>query len=63
MPMESAIAPANVSPPFPETYPAKTTPIAIPSGILWRVTTRTTIVVFFSRDLIPSGSSLDVGAG
>lgn len=48
-------APAIVIPVFPIKTPAKVTPTAIPSGILWSVTASTIIVVFFNFDFIPSG--------
>ena len=34
------------------------TPTAIPSGILWSVTAKTSIVVFFNVPDIPSGFSV-----
>ena len=36
--------------PFPESAPAKATPIAIPSGILWSVTDKNNIIFFFISD-------------
>ena len=53
--MARAIAPAIVIPEFPEIAPANTTPIAIPSGILCKVTAKTIIVVFCNFAFSPSG--------
>lgn len=50
-----ANAPAIVIPVFPRIAPANVTPTDIPSGILWSVTARISIVVFFSFDFTPSG--------
>lgn len=50
-----ANAPAIVIPAFPRIAPANVTPTAIPSGILWSVTAKTSIVVFFSFAFTPSG--------
>ena len=51
-------APVTVIVSFPAIQPASTTPTAIPSGMLWRVTASTSMVVRFSRMRGPSGSSL-----
>ena len=58
IPMESAKAPISVMPLFPESTPAKTTPTAIPSGMLWRVTANTNMVVRLIFTLGPSVSLL-----
>ena len=47
-----------VMPASPINAPAKVTPTDIPSGILCRVTARTSIVVFFNEASTPSGFSL-----
>ena len=57
IPMASANAPAAVMLPSPVSIPANTTPTAIPSGMLWRVTASTSMVVLLRELLIPSGSS------
>ncbi len=49
MPRDRASVPAAVMPLFPDIHPASTTPTAIPSGMLWRVTANTSMVVCFSR--------------
>ena len=54
MPRDSARAPAAVIWALPERYPAYTTPTAMPSGILWRVTASTIMVVRCSWLLGPS---------
>ena len=57
MPRERAKAPVRVISSSPWSIPANTTPTAIPSGILWSVTARTSMVVFFQLLFKPSGSS------
>ena len=47
MPTDRAKAPARVIVVFSVSTPAKVTPTAMPSGILCRVTARTSMVVFF----------------
>ena len=54
MPSDSANAPAAVIWALPDRYPAYTTPTAIPSGMLWRVTASTIMVVRRSWLLGPS---------
>ena len=57
IPIERASAPADEIPELADASHARTTPTAIPSGILWRVTARQSMVVFFSFDFTPSGFS------
>ena len=57
IPAERAIAPAAVRPSLPARTPAYTTPTAIPSGILWSVTAKMSIVVFLRCLLGPSAVS------
>ena len=57
IPSESANAPARLIPEFPASSPANTTPTAIPSGILCKVTARQSIVVSLSFTCKPSGFS------
>ena len=58
IPMASAIAAVYPMPLCPDSIPANTTPTAIPSGMLWRVTAKTNIVVFFSFTFGPSACTL-----
>jgi len=46
IPTDNAVAPAIVMLILPANAPAKATPTAIPSGILWSVTARIIIVIF-----------------
>ena len=58
IPRDRARAPARVmAAPSSAISPAKATPTAMPSGILWRVTAKTSMVLFFHCPLGPSGSS------
>ena len=54
MPRARARAPALVMPAFPERKPAYTTPTAMPSGMLCRVTARISLVVRLRPVLGPS---------
>ena len=56
--MAKANAPIIVILVVPLNIPAKTTPTAIPSGILWRVTARININDLFKWEGFPSGLSL-----
>ena len=58
IPIDKARAPAIVIPVLPVIAPAKVTPTAMPSGMLWSVTAKTSIVVFFRWVRGPSGLSL-----
>ena len=58
IPTASTIAPAIVILAFPIKAPANTTPVAIPSGILWIVTANTNFVVFLKFDSNPSAFSV-----
>lgn len=58
IPRDRAKAPATESVVLPAAAPAKTTPTAIPSGILCKVTAKTSIAVFFKRERGPSGTSV-----
>ena len=53
--MANTNAPTIVTPVFPIIAPAKITPAAIPSGILWSVTASNIIVVFLNLDFTHSG--------
>ena len=57
IPIASVIAPAMEILVSPTSNPANTTPTAIPSGILCRVTANTSIVDFFNCVTGPSGLS------
>ena len=57
IPRDSAMAEARVMLPSWLSMPANTTPTAIPSGMLWRVTARTSMVVLGSAHRRPSGAS------
>ena len=52
--IERARAPAALISVLPETNPARTTPTAMPSGMLWSVTASTIIVVFARELFTPS---------
>ena len=58
IPSDRAKALAIVIVSLPDNIPASTTPTAIPSGKLCKVTAKTSIVDFFKVDGFPSGSSL-----
>ena len=55
MPRARASTPMEEISASPARYPAQTTPTAIPSGMLWSVTARTSMVVLRSWLLGPSG--------
>ncbi len=57
MPSEIATADATDSPAEPCSAPANTTPTAIPSGRLWRVTANASMAVRDKRERGPSGVS------
>lgn len=57
MPSEIATADATDSPAAPYSAPANTTPTAIPSGRLWRVTANASMAVRDKRERGPSGVS------
>ena len=48
IPAERTMAPASVTVAFPDIHPANTTPTAIPSGMLCRVTASASNVVRWS---------------
>ena len=58
MPMDRAKAPVRVISPCPVSMPANTTPTAIPSGMLWRVTASTSMVSRLKLLWGPSAFSL-----
>ena len=57
IPNDNAIADESVMCAELDNTPANTTPTAIPSGILCKVTAKISIAVFLKFVLIPSGSS------
>ena len=60
IPMASTMAPAILMPVLSRSAPARATPTAIPSGRLWRVTARTSMVVFRKSAFIPSGFAFSI---
>ena len=60
MPTDKASAADSVTSAVPTMAPAKTTPTAMPSGMLCNVTANANMVVFFKRDFSPSGSSVSM---
>ena len=58
--MDRARAAARVIPLLSASIPANMTPTAIPSGILWSVTAKISMVVFRNAQAGPSGSSQSI---